>query len=322
MNKHERGLSVKAHELMCVLCWLGGAEADAQIDEIVQEVRKNPSVPIRVECDAAESPYRYAGASSEAEPVDRKRDMDVLQRLGFVPGSVRPALELFERLLKAIETTAGICLYDEETSPAWRSCPQAQAGHYEKARAQGIAAVIPKRSAEEKARVKRESVAEMYAADTLRIRPHHLLCMTCFHRGRETLTPIEEDNLCEAIDIIRKNPDVPVTLVRGCCMICPPCSSYHAESGLCLGGNGRALRDEKKDLDVLQKLGLSFDDTLPAHELLTRLFDRIRSTRDVCGYGDGVVRGPEWTICGGPDGSEGYIKGRKAGLGIKEIVVE
>jgi hypothetical protein len=33
-----------------------------------------------------------------------------------------------------------------------------------------------------------------------------------------------------------------------------------------------ALRDQKKDLDVLQKLGLKYGDTLPARRLLKRLY--------------------------------------------------
>ena len=47
-----------------------------------------------------------------------------------------------------------------------------------------------------------------------------------------------------------------------------------------------ALRDEKKDLDTLQLLGLKYDDVLPAHELLNLLYERIESTTQVCGYGD------------------------------------
>jgi len=46
------------------------------------------------------------------------------------------------------------------------------------------------------------------------------------------------------------------------------------------------------------------------------VYERIPSTRLVCAYGDGVVRGPEWTICGGPNGSSRYAKARRAGLGI------
>ena len=130
------------------------------------------------------------------------------------------------------------------------------------------------------------------------------------------ISPIEEDNLFEAIDSIQKNPDVPVKLVPGPCMICPPCSKYDPASDLCVGGNAGGIRDQKKDLDVLQRLGLSYGDTFPARELYTRIFAAIPSTRDICGYGDGIHRAREWHVCGGPEGAEAYRKARASGMGI------
>jgi len=78
-----------------------------------------------------------------------------------------------------------------------------------------------------------------------------------------------------------------------------------------------ALRDQKKDLDVLQKLGLKYGDTMPARRLYQLLHARIPSTRDVCGYGDGEVRAPEWSICGGVQRDEAYQRARAAQLGIQ-----
>jgi hypothetical protein len=141
--------------------------------------------------------------------------------------------------------------------------------------------------------------------------------MSCFYGAHlDKLAPIKEDNLFEAIDAIHKNPDIPVTLIPGCCMICPPCSHYDPETNLCLGGRSMALRDQKKDLDVLQKLGLKYGDTLPARQLYELLYERIPSTRDICGWGDGEVRAREWSICGDPQGKETYRKARAAKLGI------
>ena len=85
---------------------------------------------------------------------------------------------------------------------------------------------------------------------------------------------------------------------------------------MCQRMKSMALRDQKKDLDVLQKLGLKYGDTLPARRLLKRLYERIPSTRDICGYGDGEVRAPEWRICGDPEGNAAYKKAREAKLGI------
>jgi len=44
------------------------------------------------------------------------------------------------------------------------------------------------------------------------------------------------------------------------------------------------------------------------------LFERIPSTRDICTYGDGIVRSEEWRICGTPDGAPGYVATRRTGV--------
>jgi hypothetical protein len=113
--------------------------------------------------------------------------------------------------------------------------------------------------------------------------------MSCFYGRSGKLAPIQEDNLFEAIDVIQKNPDIAVTLIPGCCMICPPCEKYDPATNLCVGGHSMALRDQKKDLDVLQKLGLKYGDTLPAQKLYQLVYERIHSTRDICGFGENLA---------------------------------
>jgi hypothetical protein len=130
----------------------------------------------------------------------------------------------------------------------------------------------------------------MVRAERLQIRPHHLMCMSCFCGGRAELAPIEEDNLYEAIEIMQRDPQIPVELVRGPCMICPPCHGYDPASGLCTADVGIALRDELKDLDVLQLLGLEYGEVLPAQALMARLYEQILSTQMVCRHGDGIQR--------------------------------
>jgi hypothetical protein len=319
-------LEVRPRQLMCIVCRIGAGRTedlgDAGLTEILAAVREDPKIPIRL-CANTDSVYRYVNPGTaentpEGELFNEKRDLDILQKLGLVPGDTRPAVDMFERLLANIPAAKGVCGYETVTSDAWRGCPRAAGGDYEKGLTMGIGAVIPPRDAEEKAKVKKTSVAAVYEADTLRIRPHHLMCMSCFYGARmEKLAPIQEDNLFEAIDAIHKNPKIPVTLVRGTCMICPPCSRYEAETTLCLGGKSMALRDQKKDLDVLQKLGLQYGDTLPAREMYELLYERVPSTRDVCGYGDGEERSFEWRICGDPEGQESYRKARAAKLGIE-----
>ena len=185
-------------------------------------------------------------------------------------------------------------------------------------RARGLDALLPRRPAEDKAQAKQDSVAAIRAAGTLSIRPHHLLCLSCFHRGRAAadIAPIPEDNLAEVIEAMQARPDLPVRLVRGCCMICPPCSRYEPETNRCLGGRSMALRDQLKDLAVLRALDLDYETVLPARDLLRRLYRAIPSTTEICGYGDGIARSPEWSVCSGPDGNPGYPLARAMGLGV------
>lgn len=318
-------LEVRPYQLMCMVCRMGEGRGedlgDARLNEILKAVRQDRKRPVSLRCNV-DTVYRYqnpgkAGDTGEGELFNAKRDLDILQKLGLVPGDARPAVDMLDRLLAKVPTARGICGYDAVTSETWRGCARAGSGCYEKGRAMGIKAILAPRDPQEKAKAKQESAAAIYHAKTLRIRPHHLICMSCFYGGAKKLSPLVEDNLFEAIDVIQKNPDIPVTLVPGCCMICPPCSSYDPESDLCLGGRSMALRDQKKDLDVLQKLGLKYGDTMPARKLYQLLYSRIPSTRDICGYGDGEARAPEWSVCGGVERDENYQRARAALLGIR-----
>lgn len=302
-------LTIRPHQLMCLVC--GATEKR----ELLARLRQDPAQPLRLVC-AADSVYASA-SSGESTRSEEKRDLDILQRLGLVPGDTRPAVDLLERLFERIPEAAPICT-GKPGSRVWHDCPHAHSGAYEAGIARGIAALLPLRSAEEKAQAKRDSVAALRTAAELAIRPHHLLCLTCFHRGRESdaITPIQEDNLAEVIEAMQAQPGIPVRLVRGCCMVCPPCSRFEPHTNRCLGGNSMALRDQKKDLDVLHALDLDFDAVLPARELLRRLYQAIPSTTAICGYGDGIARSPEWGVCGGPDGNPGYPLGRAQGLGV------
>lgn len=73
-----------------------------------------------------------------------------------------------------------------------------------------------------------------------------------------------------------------------------------------------ALRDEKKDLDVLDMIGLDYGVVMPAISLYKKIFRAVKSPRQICGYSDGVERGYEWSICGGAKDDRNYRKARKA----------
>jgi len=324
MNGPFASLHVRPYELLCVICRLGQSRAsrpgEERLDAILQAVRREPCLPLTLRCNV-DTVCRYQNPgldqdTPEGPLFNRKRDLDILQKLGLVPGDTRPANELFFRIFERIPTCMGICAYDGATSPLWAGCPQASQGGYEKGHALGLAAVIPPRPAAERQGAKEESVRRIYAAPRLFIRPHHLLCIACFHAGRQHPEPIEADNLAEIIEVVQKNPEIPITLRPGPCMVCMPCDCYDPATDQCVGRNGRSLRDDKRDLDTLQRLGLAYGDTLPARDLFRRVFQMIPSTRDVCAYGGGPQTGYEWSVCGDPKGAATYEAAARAGLGI------
>lgn len=323
MAKIPKPIIVRPYQLMCIICRLGAGKNDkyyfpARLDAIARAIRENPDLPLALRCNV-DTVFMYQNPgrkydTPEGKLFNEKRDLDILQRLGMAPGDTRPAREIFRRLAEAIKDSKDFCgAYDGVRSHTWRGCRLAASGNYARGIALGLPAVIPARCADEKQRVKKESAREMYCAKILRIRPHHILCMTCFHGGKEKLSPIQEDNLFEAIDIMRKNPEIDVELIAGPCMICPPCSAYDPKRNLCVTCG---MRDQKKDLDTLQLIGLKYGDILPASKLLRLIYANIPSTKLVCAYRDGVLRAPEWRICRSPEGSEDYTKGRAAGLGV------
>ena len=324
-------LTIRPHHLLCTVCTLGGVECPLlskdRIDYILEQVSHDATLRIKLVSNADEvayfremQPEDYAQMDTQ-EVFNRKRDLDVLQKLGLVPGAIQRARYLYTLLFERIKTPQGICAYShkpkalvsEANTPGWEGCPHANSGAYEKIREKGFAAVVYMRSDEERKHYKEISVAETYNSERLYIRPHHLMCMACYYNGGKGNVPRENDNLYEAIKRIQENPDVEITLVEGCCMLCAPCDGYDPKTHRCVHGGG-LIRDYKKDLDVFQKLGLMPGATMKARELYDLLFERIPSTRDVCGYGDGVVTSHEWSICGGSDGNEGYRRTIESGI--------
>lgn len=328
-------ISIRPYQLMCVVCRSAAADPSryahtGRLAELADLIGAHPEQPLTLRCNV-DSVYAWQnpgpeGDTPEGALYNAKRDLDILRRLGLVPGDTRPALELVARLIRKIPEGRGICGYGPAAAPAWAGCPLAASGNYEAGVARGVAGLIPPRAAEDKARCKRESCAELAAAGRLRLRPHHLICMACFHGGKRELAPIVEDNLFEAIDAIQRNPEIPVELIPGPCMICPPCSTYDPRTGWCLSGNGMGLRDEKKDLDTLQRMGLRYGDIRPARELYRLLFERVGEPMEICGYGDGQVESYEWTICGGARAADGqptaFARARAAGMGIPNLAPE
>lgn len=316
----QAALAMRAHQLLSTVCVRGGLDCPLlerpRAEEILRRLKEDPTLTIQLASPADEVPHYTAlgaedyGLAHMEEVFNRKRDLDVLQRLGLVPGDIRRARYLYTLLFERIATPDGICAYN---TPGWEGCSLARSGAYESVRVQGWSALVYARSEAEMQEYRRRSAAHIASDERLFVRPHHLMCLACWYAGGQGQGPRPNDTLYEILQRIRQEPDVPITLVEGCCMACDCCDGFHPETGRCVHAGG-LIRDYKKDLDVLQKLGLQPGDTRPARELFERIFACIPSTRDICGYGDGVVTSQEWAICGGPEGNPGYELTRRTGI--------
>jgi hypothetical protein len=288
-------LTMRPHHLMCLFCLRGGGDPPdreaADLDAKLEAIQKDRNLLIRLKTafDCIGGPTTFP---EQYDPATRRKDLQVLRALNLVPDSIRNARELLMRWLpKDVPHLEGICRLERQSGPAWQECPVARSDAYQKGLEEGI---IVLREAEEKARAKEESCAEIASTGRLQVRPHHLLCILCAYGGgmRE---PLVEDNLWEVLVRSRENPDVEIELIEGACMVCPPCTGYDPERGICDAGCG--LRDRLKDLNTFYMLGLQHGDVLPARQLWALLFDKIESLADICDNPDGVV--PEWATCGG-----------------------
>ncbi|MBD3183952.1 hypothetical protein GF312_16830 [Candidatus Poribacteria bacterium] len=325
MEKPTDGLSkadieIRPHHLLSTVCTLGGVECPLldreRIDYILEQVGSNATLRIKLVSDADEisyfrniSPEDYENMVTQ-EIFNRKRDLDILQKLGLLPGDIRRARYLYDFLFQQIETPWNICAYDTEE---WEGCPHAKSGAYEKIRSRGWSAVVYKRDDEDKNKYRKTSIQDIYSGEPLYIRSHHLMCMACSYNGGALNSPRPEDTIYEAILRIQENPDIEITLVEGCCVLCDPCDGYDTKTTRCVHGGG-LIRDYKKDLDIFQKLGLMPGATMKAREIFDLLFEKIPSTRDVCAYGDGIVTANEWRICGSPEGNEAYRRTIESGM--------
>jgi len=325
MNRHTQlpPLTVRPYQLLCVVCSVGesaAADRNGKVERLKAAVREHPDRPITVTCNAGDV-YAYqdpgtADDTLEGRDFNRKRDLDILQRMNWPPGITLPARTAFSCLLKRITTVAGLCGYDAVTSEAWKGCPKAQSGHYERGHQKGIDALIPPRTEDEMAREKQRSLQALYAAQEVTIRPHILLCAVCQYGGG-TRPPFKPDNLPELLELIlTKKPDLLIKFAPSAdWMMCAPCPRRVPELNACvnvLGSGG--LSNEKRDLDMLQRLGLAFGDALKARDLFRLILEKIPTTQDLCKRDGSPCPSVWWDNCGESNLSKGnpnYEKGRR-----------
>jgi len=320
---------LRPFHLLCLFCARAGeipAPQRCLIAQAADAIRQRPDLPVTLRC-RAQDVYAYqdvdlGAPASSRQPLpsiefQRKRDLDILQKLDLPPGATLPARTLLHRVRKAITTTAGLCGYEGSHSDTWQGCPLAFSGQFERGVAMDLAGVIPPRPPEELQREKAASVAAMEAADALRIRPHVMMCAVCNYGQNEGHPePLAADNIVEFIAIIRQRPDdVAVVMAPGAdWMICAPCPRRVPELNACVNVAGSGgLSNEKRDLDLLQILDLQYEDSLPAREMLRLLFARVADTTAVCRR-DNPELSVWWDGCGAANcaqGNPGYEVGRR-----------
>lgn len=274
-------LTLRPYQLLCVFCTLGedptGGKA-GKLKPIIDQIRRNPNTAITLRCNMREVfGFQSSGPDEdtpEGSDFNKKRDLDILYQLQLPPGVTLPARILVNHLLGAVSTVREICGGEGAGSEAWKGCPKADKGYYEKGRAiqlslceqscgmgyprayakekasgRGTVVLVPPRSVEELAKAKKESLAAMYrAAKTgIPVKPHILLCAVCQYGGGvrppcpDDLYTVDSkasypcDNLPELVELILKDPEARITLTEGVpWTVCGPCPGRDAQAEACI----------------------------------------------------------------------------------------
>jgi hypothetical protein len=285
-------LALRPYQLLCTICSMGeeGAQKVAQYEKCarVRELLKtNPDAPLTLQCHAgALYDYQESGTADdtpESGEFNLKRDLDVLQIIGLAPGSTMPARAFFKTVLMGISSVSDICGYPTVTGAAWKGCPKAESGNYERGYAKGIDVLIPPRSEAEMESEKKKSIEVLNKASVVTVRPHILVCAVCQY-GSGTRPPFKADNLPEMIDlIINRNPDLLIKMAPGAdWMMCAPCPTRNPKLNSCthVWGNGE-LDSQLRDLNLLQQLGLQFGSTMKARDLYRLIFEKVTTSHGV-----------------------------------------
>lgn len=326
-------INVRPYQIMCLICRIGREEEanyyfEEKLDNLQKAIMADLNQPLLLRCNV-ESTFRFQNPGTEldtpeGELFNLRRDLTILQRLGLTPGSAYPATDLIRLFVNELTDCSDVCGAPPNSIEIWQGCKFATSGNYERGLKDALTTLGGIRPKSQRIACKQETAPQMYKHKVLEIRPHHLLCMICFLDGKtlEELQPIDEDHLYEVLEICQENPHIPIKLVAGPCMICPPCHGFDPHSGTCSAAFGMGLRDQKKDLDTLRLLGLKYGDVLSAVELYNLIFDRIENFTAVCGFTTAHRTGPAWSVCSGEndiDGRKAFYEGKKCGLHIPGV---
>lgn len=139
---------IRAHHLLCIVCYLARHPqleplAEDNLCEALIKFRENPDIPVTLvegpqDCCICPPCHAYNQERGLCVALchlrDRKKDLDTFVALGMSPGDTLPARELYRRVYERIPNVMGICRYETQTSPEWKSCN----GPYEQGLSRGI----------------------------------------------------------------------------------------------------------------------------------------------------------------------------------------
>lgn len=284
-------LRVRPYQLACLICRSGAGDPYTGNDKVAElglMIRKQPDMPLTLVANIGDV-YAWQDPGTdddtpEGREFNRKRDLDILHRLDLAPGSTLPARVLLKRLMARMPSVCGVCGYDETTGAAWRGCERASAGDYERGVERGTDPLISPRDPAEMVAEKRGSIQALEQAQTVRIRPHILVCAICQY-ANDVRPPFAEDNLPEFLQMVLAGRDLQVELVTQADWdMCAPCPWRSPEHNACITGKFccGGLYNEMKDLEVLQALGLTYGTTMGAREIYRLILERITTTHGVC----------------------------------------
>lgn len=335
----DKTIFLRPYQLLCMICSVGGGNTNTD-NEKMQLIKENPDLPVTLVCNAGDIfSYQDPGHADDLHgnvEFNRKRDLEILQRIDLPPGITLPARIILHRMWDRIETVSGICDCSEMNSKKCVGCPLATSEYYKKGREISLLYTVPgwntqldfseadlsktkntlikPRTKEERAKEKEESLKAMKETDAIAVRPHILLCAICQY-GLGERPPFETDNLPEMLQFILKNSNAKIRIADAAdWMMCAPCPSRN-KHGACYNVKGRAgLTSQLRDVRVLQQLELSYGDEINAQELYRLILKRIPSSALICGSISQGVKDPSvWDDeCGHHTESlPEYIKGRE-----------
>jgi len=286
----KKQLEVRPYQLLCLICSIGEGDEepkDEKLKRIFNEIRRNPDLPVTLKCNIGGIFFYQDCGSKDDTPegfeFNLKRDLDILRMTDLPPGITLPARIILYRIIDRIKSVSGICGYDEETSEAWKGCEKAKSGFYEKGHRKSIEILIPPRGKVEMKMEKEKSLEIMYKSKVITVRPHLLLCAVCQYGGG-IRPPFKEDNLPEMIQFLIRNSDIKIKLVpKADWLMCAPCPYFVKECNECVCNMGRgSLYCDLKDLNVLQRLGLTYGTIMNARKLYYMIFEKIPTVAGVC----------------------------------------